>query len=236
MAESDRYDWVTRKFEQRHLAHSDESRQVGFTPFSVRSLHAVVRSGLAYLSSRLETHELVRVLDLGCGNGNYLRHLKRAFPESQIVGVDLVPENIEAALRRGYSEGHVLNAAQVGDRLGSTVFDVAFSVEMIHYLEPADRQRFLRGVEQKLTPGGSFLLVYPNMRSFVCRVTGFDPDEFRFPYTTDDVIDEARRAGLELDRLLGSGLVMARAFQMSQDQPLKNGAAFRCGLILRKPG
>ena len=58
-----------------------------------------------------------RVLDLGCGEGTFLRQLCRGLPEVRGTGIDLSPEAIEAARKRAVENGF-------GDRLEFFVEDV----------------------------------------------------------------------------------------------------------------
>lgn len=47
-----------------------------------------------------------RILDLGSGTGNVTLGLAKRFPRSEIVGIDLTPENVEYARARALRAGH----------------------------------------------------------------------------------------------------------------------------------
>jgi trans-aconitate 2-methyltransferase len=52
------------------------------------------------LIARIPLNSPRRILDLGCGSGLSTLELRRAFPQAEIVGVDLSPDMLKAAAKR----------------------------------------------------------------------------------------------------------------------------------------
>jgi 2-polyprenyl-3-methyl-5-hydroxy-6-metoxy-1,4-benzoquinol methylase len=55
---------------------------------------------LPIVSARYAADAPLRLLDVGCGNGEQLFNLMRHFPKSEAVGIDISAANIDAAMKR----------------------------------------------------------------------------------------------------------------------------------------
>ena len=66
-----------------------------------------------------------RLLDAGCGSGNLLERIAERYPDAECHGIDMNPDNVEAAMEKGLSRIYEGNAEEM-DRLlpGDTTFDV----------------------------------------------------------------------------------------------------------------
>ena len=99
-----------------------------------------------------------RVLDVGCGHGEFLNHVRCA----RRVGVDLNPD-AALALRDGieFHAGDVRDLSFLPD--GS--MDVVFTSNLMEHLpSKADVERMLREARRALRPGGHLIALGPNMR------------------------------------------------------------------------
>jgi SAM-dependent methyltransferase len=100
-----------------------------------------------------------RVVDFGCGGGNYSIYLaRRGF---DVTGVDISPTAIEIAGRRATQQGVRCNFV-VADVLGGLTelagpFDFAFDWELLHHLFPDQRPKYVRNVWGKLDCLGRYL-------------------------------------------------------------------------------
>ena len=150
-------------------------------------------------------------VDLGCGNGWYLRRLAERCPNLRGVGLDALAENIDGANERAAAEG-------LSDRLSFRVGDLQrFEVD-----EPADliamsralhhvwdaRESVFRLLREHLRPGGAAVIwepIWPDARASLRdparRVVAFQNlaehvqgNHFLRPR---DIADELARAGLE---------------------------------------
>ena len=139
--------------------------------------------GLPGLSERLNGGG--RVLEVGCGTGNLLVQLAKAFPAAQVVGVDIDSDSIAAARSRA-GEAGVADRVQV--RKGTVAaatqgqqFDAALMVEVLHEIAPALRSGVVADCARALAPGGWMVIVdetYPGTLEEARR------PEFKFPLHT----------------------------------------------------
>jgi SAM-dependent methyltransferase len=104
-------------------------------------------------------------VDLGCGNGWYLRRLAARFPNLRGVGLDMFPENIEGARAEAAREGL---ADRLDFRLGDlnqfAVDEPADLVAMnraLHHVWADGPERVLGRLRDHLAPGGVVLLWEP---------------------------------------------------------------------------
>ena len=96
-----------------------------------------------------------RVVDVGCGTGEFTAALAELVPGAAVEGVDISPDMVARARR---SFPHVafaaVDLAANGDA-PSEPFDVATSTMMLHW--PGPDAALLAGVAARLAPGGLFL-------------------------------------------------------------------------------
>ena len=111
-----------------------------------------VRWLAADLSQR--RHVPARILDFGCGIGNATIALRRMFPRSDVLGVDVSTKSLEIA-RRAHAETRVtfthLSAFEARD-----VFDVVHCNGVFHHVPVAERPAAMRTVFEATRPGGYF--------------------------------------------------------------------------------
>ncbi|MFI1534933.1 class I SAM-dependent methyltransferase [Streptomyces anandii] len=122
-----------------------------------------------------------RVLDAGCGTGRALTPLRAAVgPSGLVVGADLTPAMLEAAVRAGRDRDGRLLLADVGALpLRSEAFDAVFAAGLIAHLpDPAENLRELRRV---VRPGGILALFHPIGRAALAARQGrrVTPDDLR---------------------------------------------------------
>jgi SAM-dependent methyltransferase len=139
--------------------------------------------GLEGLASRLEAGGTV--LEVGCGTGNLLVQLAKAFPGARVMGVDIDADSLTLArtrietagiAQRAYAyQGGVDKAA-----LPSSV-DAVVMVEVLHEIAPEIRASVVNECAAALKPGGWMLIVdetYPSTLEELRK------PEFRFPLMT----------------------------------------------------
>jgi SAM-dependent methyltransferase len=99
------------------------------------------------------------VLDLGCGQGEAILHLARRYPRSRFVGVDLLPNQVEAANARAAAEGLGNARFEVHDATTwapKALFDVIFTFDAIH--DQAHPERVLANLAGALKPDGVYVM------------------------------------------------------------------------------
>ncbi len=154
---------------------------------TTRGLQAVtarkILPGLPGLGTKLAEGGMI--LEVGCGTGNLLIQLARAFPKSRCVGVDLDPVSLDVA-RAAVREAEVaerveLWEGEVGKIASPGSFDVAVMVEVLHEVAPALRAKVVQGCARALRPGGWLVILDETYPSTLAEAR---QPEFRFPLQT----------------------------------------------------
>ncbi|NEB74081.1 methyltransferase domain-containing protein [Streptomyces sp. SID14478] len=122
-----------------------------------------------------------RVLDAGCGTGRALPPLRAAVGASGVVlGADLTPAMLEAAVRAGRDhDGQLLRADVARLPLRTGTLDAVFGAGLISHLpEPAQN---LRELARVVRPGGLLALFHPIGRAALAARQGrqLTPDDLR---------------------------------------------------------
>ncbi|MFF2213445.1 class I SAM-dependent methyltransferase [Streptomyces antibioticus] len=122
-----------------------------------------------------------RVLDAGCGTGRALTPLRAAVgPSGVVVGLDLTPAMLEAAVRAGRDrDGRLLLGDVAALPLRSWAFDAVFGAGLVSHL--ADPTGNLRELARVVRPGGTLALFHPIGRAALAARQGrrITPDDLR---------------------------------------------------------
>jgi ubiquinone/menaquinone biosynthesis C-methylase UbiE len=124
-----------------------------------------------------------RVLEIGCGTGNLLLELGRAYRGTEAVGLDPDPKALARARRKAARRGI---AVQLDQGFAQALpypdqsFDLVLSAFMFHHLEASERPAALREVARALKPGGSLHLLdfggaEPHSDGLLARLTHRNP-------------------------------------------------------------
>ncbi|MCB0395437.1 MAG: methyltransferase domain-containing protein [Flavobacteriales bacterium] len=109
-----------------------------------------------------------KLLDCGCGNGDFLLHLAGAF--EKVVALDYSLKMVERAgerLKRNNITNVALQQADVRDleRMPDTGFDVVFCNGLIQYLNLEEAFGFIKSARDKLTGNGKIVVMnIPDMK------------------------------------------------------------------------
>lgn len=102
------------------------------------------------------------IADVGCGTGGTAAAVARCFPRAKIVGLDLAPEAIALAKRRGV--GVLARASANALPLAPASLDAALLLDVLNHRE-VDGPAALAGVARALKPGGLLLVNVPAFAS-----------------------------------------------------------------------
>ena len=139
--------------------------------------------GMEGLAAQLEAGGTV--LEVGCGTGNFLVQVAKAFPKAQAIGVDLDADSLVIAERRIADAGLGDRAAA---RLGTVEqvaapgsVDAVVMIEVLHEIAQALRPAVVQQCAQALEPGGWLVVVDETYPSTLAQTRAAD---FRFPLQT----------------------------------------------------
>lgn len=124
-----------------------------------------------------------RILDLGCGTGSTTLLLKQAFPQAEVIGLDLSPYMLvvaddraqKARLKIEYQQG---NAEKT--RFPDASFDLVTASLLFHETPPRVSCTILQECFRLLKPGGEVLILDGNQS--VLRQTEWLTQIFEEPY------------------------------------------------------
>ncbi len=124
---------------------------------------AMRRHGLVPLRAALHRvgASRARLLDVGCGTGEFLRETKRNYPRLAVTGIDLSTPYLAVARRRlsAWSRVQLITAAAEAMPFPDAAFDVASCVYLFHELPARVRRAVVAEIARVLRPGGTLILV-----------------------------------------------------------------------------
>lgn len=143
------------------------------------------------------------ILDAGAGTGTFSFELARMFPEARVLGVDLLPAEVEAAesiRRRAGMENVRFERADIVDFGLKDRFDLAVCVDILEHIE--DDRSALRSLFASLRPGGLLVLHVPALyrRYPIWRKSlNFDvATHVRAGYEPEEILEKVAEAGFSL--------------------------------------
>lgn len=110
-----------------------------------------------FLKNKCQKNKWHRVLDIGCGEGVYLKKLLESFPSLQGVGIEINPLVAERAQKNAQPLGDRLeiicgDALNISQDIGT--FDVCLLNNNIYYFSPEQRISLLNNLKKVLKPMG----------------------------------------------------------------------------------
>jgi len=137
-----------------------------YTPLESLFYDSIVERAIGVLHARAMTYvgprlrPGIRALDVGCGGGHFTLDVAAREPSAELVGLDLSPEQVERARRRGaqlsdrvsFVEGSALELPFAADS-----FDLVFSLGSLKHWPSAEQG--LRECARVLAPGGELVVV-----------------------------------------------------------------------------
>ncbi len=127
-----------------------------------------------------------RILDLGCGTGSTTLMLKKAFPEAEVIGLDLSPYMLVRAEHKAIAAGIEVNwrhgnAEKTG--FPDASFDLVTASLLFHETPTDVSQNILCESFRLLTTGGQILVLDGNQKTL--RQTEWLNNVFEEPYISE---------------------------------------------------
>lgn len=128
-----------------------------------------------------------RVADIGCGNGEYIAQVARAFPDKSYVGFDTSKELISIAKKNCSDKGITFHCTDIRDVIPMPLFDCAILRFVVQHLESP--LEFFSSLENLIKPNGLTVVIEPNFEeSFaVPRLPGFEQLILAYEAMADEV-------------------------------------------------
>lgn len=106
------------------------------------------------------TNSPKKILDVGCGIGGTSRHLAKRFPDAEVVGITLSPEQVQRATKLADEAGlknvrfEVVNALDMSFADGS--FDLVWGCESGEHMP--DKKKYIEEMSRVCAPGGNMVV------------------------------------------------------------------------------
>ncbi len=173
------------------------------------SAFAMRRQALAPIAEfmRGRDQRRVRLLDVACGTGRFLREVRSVYPAMGLAGLDLSRPYLREAERHldGLRRVHWIDGNAEAIPLADASQDIVTSIYLFHELPPEVRRTVAAEIARVLKPGGLFVFIDSLQRGD--RPGGWDgfldgfPERFHEPYfrhyTIDDIDGTFTGAGLD---------------------------------------
>ena len=103
------------------------------------------------------------VLDVGCGNGSYIKKIADHFPEKRYIGIDISPELISIAKQENYEQNILFEQGDFYQFENDEKFDVIIMRLIVQHLKGFNP--ILLQAAKLLKPGGSLVIVEPDLEN-----------------------------------------------------------------------
>lgn len=118
------------------------------------------------------------LIDVGCGDGRFLREVRQEYPSVDVLGVDYSERSI--AMARGMNPDIDYEVHDLLEESIDKTFDVVTSIEVLEHIPPEDCQEFITEMAQLVTDEGHLVLTVPHENKPVA-------DKHYQHFTSDDL-------------------------------------------------
>lgn len=172
-----------------------------------------------------------RLLDVGCGNGDF--HARAAKAGWSVTGVDFDPEAVRVSQSRGLEVIH----GDIGDTdLAKESFDIIMLSHVIEHVH--DPLAVLRHCYQLLRPGGLIWIATPNLKAMTHRIyreswRGLEPPRHLSLFTANSLKFAVTKVGFDSPDIKSRGYPLLSLIEKSS--AIKSGQYSENGCQLSRP-
>jgi 2-polyprenyl-3-methyl-5-hydroxy-6-metoxy-1,4-benzoquinol methylase len=118
-----------------------------------------------FVKSTVAGRQPMRILDVGCGSGGYLRTAHEANPSATGIGIDMDGAVVEGARRNlerwGMADRFEVMVADIREQRADLAgpFDLITLYNVIYYIPVAERASLFASLRSLLSPGGTVAIV-----------------------------------------------------------------------------
>ena len=165
--------------------------------------------GMQVVFDQLAKLSFDSLIDIGCGDGRFLREAARRYPYAKLLGVDYSQRGIQIA--KAMNPNLNYKTVNIVESPISERFDVATLIEVLEHVPPVQIAPFLEAIANVLNDNGWLILTVPHSNKGVQdkHYQNFKSDQLRQllePHFRDIVFipfDVKSRVMTKLQRLIG---------------------------------
>lgn len=132
----------------------------GFSQASTWSWGMHYLGGIEAVLAQVRKHDFNSLVDIGCGDGRFLREAAVEFPAKTLCGVDYSDRAIQLA--QAMNPGLDFRCINIiHDHLNAR-FDIATMIEVLEHIPPDEVSHFLKAVSFHLNQNGVLVLTVPH--------------------------------------------------------------------------
>lgn len=119
-------------------------------------------SYLSFMLDRLKEFSFDSLLDVGCGDGRFLKEVLKNFPSRELTGMDYSDRALQYAKLFCPEKIEFVYGNISDEKLFEKKFDVAVSIETLEHIPPLKLSSFIKGIDFYLKDAGIFVLTVPS--------------------------------------------------------------------------
>lgn len=116
--------------------------------------------GMRVVLDQLQEWSFESLVDIGCGDGRFLRELNESHPEVTSLGVDYSERSI--AMANGMNPHLQYEARNILEEDLDREYDVATCIEVLEHIPPEECELFVEAITETLTNDGKLVLTVPH--------------------------------------------------------------------------
>lgn len=116
-------------------------------------------AGLQAGMDLLRRHSFESLLDVGCGDGRFLKEMRKVAPAAKLQGVDISPRAIGYA--RAFTQDIDFFVRDIINEPIEACWEAVTLIEVCEHIPPSELPTFINSVARALSPGGRLVITVP---------------------------------------------------------------------------